>query len=169
MVINETNYLVPNGLGNSQIAVQLEEIIKAEQRMQEIVNVNNITAPGLLVVFNENWLTLNKTVARLTFEKNIASNCLKVAEAEAKLECTEEILQKKGHHKASADLREAFVRVNKAVQDAQLRFDEICFVLDILEGKKQAFYNAYCSVKKLLDTQRPLAPNYSGGNMPAPY
>jgi|WetSurMetagenome_2_1015567.scaffolds.fasta_scaffold61147_2 hypothetical protein len=166
--MTETNYLVPTGDGKSQIAIDLLEIAKAELRLQDVAIVNQHTAPELLSSFNDAWLKLNKNVATLTFQKNVADNANTIARATAKLSCTDEAIKARGHFKASADLREAFVELDEAVKATKERMDEIGFVLDVLRGKMQAFFNAYTSVKRLTDGKSLPPPTYGAGNQLTP-
>jgi len=161
--MDESNYLVPTGDGKGTIAINLESILIAEQRLRDVAIVNHQTAPELLASFNEAWLRLNKSVSHLTYEKNKAENFHKTSIADAKLNCTDDHLKKLGHSKASADLREAFVQKDPTVQTAKERLDEITYVLDVLKGKMQAFYNAYGSVKRLVDNKG-LPPAQYGDN-----
>jgi hypothetical protein len=166
---DETKYLIPSGDGNTNIAIDLVEIVKAEQRLVDVAIVNVHTAPEMLATFNSNWLKLNKSVAALTHHKNKADNCYKNAQADAKLECTEEKLAQLGHTKASADLRAAFVQKDPNVQKTKDRLDEISYVLEVLRGKMEAFYNAYSSVKRLVDGKSLPPENYGNVGRPAPF
>jgi hypothetical protein len=159
-------YTVPSRDGSNSIIIELEEIAKAEMRLADVATVNQQTAPELLATFNESWLKLNKTVTILTAEKNGAENDNKVARAEAKMNCTDDFIKQKGHSKASADLREAFVELDETVRKTKSRIDEISFVLDILKGKQQAFYNGWSSVKRLVDSRSLPVGNY--GSKPEP-
>jgi hypothetical protein len=154
-------YKVPTGDGLSTIIIELVEIAKAETRLSDVATVNQQTAPELLATFNDTWLKLNKTVTTLTAEKNSAENANRVARAEAKMNCTDEAIKARGHSKASADLREAMVELDVVVRQTKERMDEIGFVLDILKGKQQAFYNGWSSVKRLVDSRSLPVANYS--------
>jgi hypothetical protein len=162
----ETNYLVPTGDGKNKIVINIEEIVQAELRLQDVAIVNQFTAPEMLSTFNAVWLKLNRSVTQLTYQKNIADNHHKNAIADAKLACTEEALQKLGHTKASADLRAAFVQKDPTVQATKDRLDEISFILDTLRGKMEAFYNAYNSVKKLVTGPSLPGQHYGDANKP---
>jgi hypothetical protein len=163
---DQNKYLVPTGDGTNKIAIDLVEIIKAETRLQDVAIVNQFTAPELLSTFNDTWLKLNRSVTQLTYQKNIADNKYKDAMADAKLSCTEAYLQTLGHSKGSTDLRNAVVQTNPDVQSAKERLDEISFVLEVLRGKMQAFYNAYNSVKKLTDGRTLPGQRYGDVNRP---
>jgi hypothetical protein len=166
--IAETRYDIPTGDGRSKMSIDLVGIAIAEQRLQDVATVNQHTAPELLKVYNEAWLDLNKTVACLTREKNKAEAACTRASAEAKMKCTDAAIQAKGHSKASADLRKAFVDLDSDVVECKERVDEISFVLDIVKGKMQAFFNAYNSVKRLTEQRLP-PPSYSSSSSPRPY
>lgn len=162
-------YKVPTGDGKSFLQIELEEVAKAENRLQDVATVNQHTAPELLATFNDSWLKLNRSVTILMCEKNKAENSHKRARAEAKLSCTDEAIKAKGHSKASADLREAMVELDATVQQSKERLDEISVVLELLKGKQQAFYNAYNSVKKLVDTRALPERHYGDAGRPATY
>ena len=162
----QTTYMVPSGDGQNKIAIDIEEIVKAELRLPDVAIVNKFTAPELLSTFNNVWLKLNRSVTQLTYQKNVADNCHKNAMADAKLACTEAALQALGHTKASADLRAAFVQKDPIVQQTKDRLDEISFILDTLRGKMEAFYNAYNSVKKLVTDHTLPGQNYGDANKP---
>jgi hypothetical protein len=164
--MEETHYLVPTGDGTNKIAIDLVEIVKAEQRLCDVAIVNQHTAPEMLSTFNDIWLKLNRSVTQLTYQRNVAENCHKTAQATAKLNCTDEAIKALGHSKASADLREAFVQKDAEVQKTKDRLDEISFVLETLRGKMQAFYNAYNSVKKLTDGRNLPGQHYGDANRP---
>jgi hypothetical protein len=165
----ETQYLVPTGDGTKKIAIDIEGIVKAELRLPDVAIVNQFTAPELLSSFNSTWLELNRSVSQLTYQKNIAKNCHENAIADAKMACTDEALKALGHNKGSADLRAAFVQRDPQVQATKDRLDEISYVLEVLRGKMQAFYNAYNSVKKLVSEKGLPGQQYGDANRPAPY
>jgi hypothetical protein len=74
-----------------------------------------------------------------------------------------------GHNKGRADLRAAFVQRDPQVQATKDRLDEISYVLEVLRGKMQAFFNAYNSVKKLVSERGLPGQQYGDANRPAPY
>src|ERR1017187_10822689 len=167
--MEETHYLVPTGDGTNKIAIDLVEIVKAEQRLCDVAIVNQHTAPEMLSTFNDIWLKLNRSVTQLTYQKNVAKNGHKTAQATAKLNCTDEAIKALGHSKASADLRAAFVQRDAKVQATKDRLDEISFVLETLRGKMQAFYNAYNSVKKLVSDRGLPSQKYGDANRAVPF
>lgn len=169
MIESDTKFLLPSGDGNTQIAIDLEEIAKSEQRLKDVAIVNSFTAPEMLSTFNDIWLKLNKSVTLLTYQKNIADNSYRRNKAEAKLSCTDEAIRKRGHTKSSADLREAVVELDENVQRAKDRLDKLSFVLDILRGKQEAFLNAYNSVKRLTGGSSLPQRSYGDANRPEPY
>lgn len=168
VTLENTLIKVPAGDGNGEVIVNLAEIVKNEARLAEVATVTQITAPELLSTYNEVWLKLHRLTTRLTFERNKADNCLKRAKATAKLLCTDETLRVKGHTKSSADLREAIVELDPEVVAAKDRLDTIAVVLSMVEGKREAFYNAYNSVKKLTYYGQLPPAKYGDGNQPAP-
>ena len=61
------------------------------------------------------------------------------------------------------------VELDTTVQQSKERLDEISVILELLRGKQQAFYNAYNSVKKLVDNRTLPERHYGDGNRPATY
>ena len=159
-------YTLPSGDGTRQLSIDLADIIKQEVRLGEVATVNTETAAGLLSTYNEVWLKLNRSVTALTLEKNKAENFYKRSKAEAKLNCTDDAIRAKGHSKASADLREAMVELDTEVINSKDRYDHISAVLLVLQGKQEAFYNAYNSVKKLTSFGSLPPPRYNDANKP---
>ena len=162
-------YVLPSGDGTRQLSIDLANIIRQEVRLGEVATVNTETAAELLSTYNEVWLKLNRSVTALTLEKNKAENHYKRSKAVAKLNCTDEAVKAKGHSKASADLREAMVELDADVINSKDRYDHISAVLLVLQGKQEAFYNAYNSVKKLTSFGSLPPAKYNDGNRPKPY
>lgn len=150
-------YIVPRGDGvGDPLILDVAAVVRAESRLAEVAIVNAQNAAELLAVFNEHWLTLQRNVTVLTYEKNKAEDALRRCRAEVLLGCNDEKLRAQGHTKSSADLRDALVEVDPKVTGAQDRLNEIRAVLEFLRGKMQGFENAYNSVKKLVaGTQLP--------------
>lgn len=149
----EAKYIIPRGDGVGEpIILDISAVVKAESRLRDVAIVNTHNAAELLAVFNEHWLTLHRNVTQLTYERNRADDAAKRAFAEALLDCNDDAVKKRGHSKTSQDLREALATVNILVIAARDRLNEIKAVLDYLVGKRQAFENAYNSVKKLVST-----------------
>lgn len=161
-------YIVPRGDGTGDpIILDVAAVVKAESRLQEVAQVNVHTAAELLSTYNEHWLTLHKNVTMLTYERNRADDSVKRAYAEALLNCNDELIKKKGHSKASQDLREAVANLDPDYIRAKERLNEIKAVLEYMVGKRQAFENAYNSVKKLVATpQLPMQPPRYGADDP---
>jgi hypothetical protein len=161
---DQTTYLIPSGNGDGQIiGINIEEIVKAETRLQDVAIVNIHTAPELLATFNKAWLDLQKIVSLLTKEKLMADNAFSRARAEALLDCTTDYLKAKGHTKPSADLRNALMEIDPRVTQAKERLDEIRVILMYLSGKQEAFREGFSSIKKLVAAgQLPLAHHGNG-------
>lgn len=149
----EAKYIIPRGDGIGEpIILDISAVVRAESRLRDVAIVNSHNAAELLSVFNEHWLTLHRNVTQLTYERNKADDAAKRAYAEALLDCNDEAVKRRGHSKTSQDLREALATINLSVIAARDRLNEIKAVLDYLVGKRQAFENAYNSVKKLVST-----------------
>ncbi len=168
MDLIQTRYEVPSGDGQgAPIVLDIAAVVQAESRLQEVANVNAHNAAELLATYNDSWLQLNKSVVRLTYERNRAENTHKRTKALVLLDCNDEEMKKRGYTKSSQDIREALVETDPTVTAAKDRLDEIRAVLDYLVGKQKAFENAYTSVKKLVGTtQLPLRPLNDTGRQP---
>lgn len=164
--IEANTILVPKADGVGCIRIDLGEIAQAEARLMEVATVNQATAPELLATYNRVWLQLDRHVGSLTWQKNQAENYYKRSRAEAKLLCNDEVLRARGHSKTSADLREAIVELDPTVIQAKERLDVLEVVLSALKGKREAFLNAYNSVKKLTSYGTLPPPSYGDGNRP---
>lgn len=153
-------YIVPRGDGVGEpIILDMVRVASAQSRLQEVATVNLQNASELMSTFNEVWLELNRSVTMLTYERARAEDSLKVAHAESILDCSDEIIKKRGHAKSSEGLREAVADLDPRVRSAKERLNEIRAVYSYLDGKMQAFANAYTAVKKLVATmQLPTVP-----------
>lgn len=146
-------YIVPRGDGTGEpLILDVAAVVKAEARLADVAIVNTQNAAELLATFNDHWLTLQRNVTVLTYEKNKAEDTLRRTKAEALLDCNDEKLRARGHTKSSADLREALVELEPRVVAAYDRINEIRAVLEFMRGKMQGFENGYNSVKKLVAT-----------------
>lgn len=166
MVFDETNYLVPSVDKQNQIAVNIASIVKAESRLQEVAVVNAHKAPELLATFNQAWLELNRAVTMLTYERNRADAARKQAKAEAILCCNDEAILKRGHKKASADLREAVSELDPEYKRLSGTLNEQEALLSYLKGKQEAFRKGFQAVKELLDGGHLPREKYGDGNRP---
>lgn len=152
---SQGKYVVPSGKGvGPPLILDIISVVQAESRLQEVAFVNMHTAPELLSTFNKCWLDLDNSVTRLIYEKACAQDTHERLRSEALLNCTDESIKQRGHSKASADLREAMVSINPTVIEAKERLNEIVAVLNYLQSKKQAFENAFTSVKRLVSGQQ---------------
>ena len=165
MQTNLAIFSVPGGVLNEPpIELNVTAIVEKEQWLDDVARVNSHTAPELLTVFNRCWLDLDRVCVLLTDAKNKAKQAIETVECQLTLECTNEVLEAKGHSKASADLRRAWIGCNDKLLKAKERLIEISTVLDYMRGKQQAFKNGYDSVKKLINPQLPIDSN--PGKMP---
>lgn len=143
--------LCPKGDGSGEIQLDLGKLLKAESRLDEVAYITGAKAAELLSTFNTTWAEIQKTVVTLRREYIKAKSVTRGVRASILLNDAEEILKLKGL-KSSADLRDAVVECNAAYQEAQDREHNLASIVAFLEGKLQAFENAYTAVKKLLST-----------------
>jgi hypothetical protein len=168
--LEQTTYLVACiDEPTRKIGIDITELVKLENRLADVATVTIQKAPELLTTFNRAWLDLNRMISMLTFEKNKAENLLKRNRAEALLNCTEETLKAKGHHKGSADLRNAIADTDPSVIEAGDKLDEFKALLSFLLGKQEAFKEGYQSVKKIISVGQLPGQHYGNGNMPEPF
>lgn len=162
----QTQYLIPTGRGDGTIPLDVVKIVEAETRLAEVATVTAQQSNELLAFYNEIWLEIDKTVKRLTLEKNLAEHALSDALDEALLNCTDEEIEKRGHKRASADLRKAIANQSPMVKACRDRLLQITTVISYLAGKREAFYRAHGDVKNLRDGGNLSRLPLHGGNAP---
>lgn len=159
MDVTSTALECPRGDGRGNpIRIDLYKMIEAESRLAEVAFVTLDKAPELLSTFNKTWLDVQRTVVTLRSEYVKAKEAVRRRKAVMMLDYVEDILKAKGL-KSSADLREAVVDADEEYCQAKDREHQLASIISLLEGKMQAFENAYTAIKKLLSTvQLPAQP-----------
>lgn len=156
IIVTENEIVCPRG-GNDQepIIVNLREILKIENRIQEVQMVNSTKAPELLSSFTVGWKDLYKHIVLLIHEKNVASNMANRIRGRVLLDEIPEILKAKGLASSrsptgSEDLREAVLATHDEYQKSLEKVQHIACVIELLKSKARAIQMAYESVKKIL-------------------
>lgn len=168
--LSTDTYMVPAGDGAGPgYELRLADILAAESRLHEVAAVTLHKAPELMSTFNEMWLKLQRSAVILTYARSKAEVGVKRAKAQALLNCDEAAVKAHGHPKSSQDLREAVAELDPGLATARDRLDEIKAVLELVQGKMEAFANAYSAVKKLVATMQLPSQPLRDGNRPEPY
>lgn len=147
--VTEGTVTVPKGDGiGSALTINVKSILTSEGRLKDAAFANAHTAPELMAAFNKSWLDLGKILTAVNYERAMAQNRVSTSHAEAILNATNEELAKRGHPKASADLRKALADIDKAYLSAKECLDKIDAVRHFLSCKITAFENGFTAVKK---------------------
>jgi hypothetical protein len=142
--------IVPPGIkGGQPIIIDLEQILWAEKRQDEVATVNSSKAPELLATFNKQWLDLSRLVAQLTAERNKAEKELGKRRSVILLDLMNEKLAAKGVS-SSADNREAVILLDEEYIQLSDTLDQLVAILETMKGKMKSFDNAFTSVKRLV-------------------
>lgn len=142
--------VVPPGVaGGTPIVISLEEILRAEQRQDEVATVNSTRAPELLAEFTKQWLNLSRLVAQVTAERNRAEKELNKRKSIILVDLMPERLAQKGLS-SSADNREAIITLDDEYIKLGDTFDQISAILELLKGKLRSFDMAFTSVKRII-------------------
>lgn len=134
--------------GNTMI-IDLDDIAKAEARIQDIQCVTPSKAPELLSAFTIAWRDLDKLVVILSYQHVVATNKLKAARSRVLIDEVPAILKDKGLP-SSKDVRDAIVDRHQEVQDAAETVQQIHCILELIKGKKESIGMAYSSVKRIV-------------------
>jgi hypothetical protein len=151
--------LVPRGLPElSPLKFDLEGILKAESRIQEIATITVIKAPELMALFNKVYLDICNIISSVQFEFELSKKHADEVRAICLIDKVPSILKDKGLVSAkspsgSEDLREAVLSLDKDYSNARERVIQLKCTLTLLEGKKESIDRAYSSVKKVYSDQ----------------
>lgn len=151
--MSDTEIVCPAKKG--YVALNMTNIYRAEERIQEIAFVTQHKAPELLAMFNMVFLELTRHITRVKYEKVEAEKAAERVRAVILLDKVPGILEAKGLTSArspagSEDLRNAILSVDPEYSAAVDKCDQVNAVLGLLEGKLKGIEWAYSSVKKIL-------------------
>lgn len=150
MLDTSRSLVVPPGIAGQQpIIIDLEEILKAELRQEEVATVNHEKAPELLATFTKQWLDLSRLVSLLTAERNKSEKELNKRRSVILVDLMTERLTSKGLS-SSADNREAIILLDEEYIKLSDVFDQISAILELMKGKMKAMDMAYSSTKRLV-------------------
>ena len=135
--------------GQQPIIIDLEQILIAEKRQDEVAYVNSEKAPELLATFNKQWLELSRLVAELTSARNVAERELGKRRSVILLDLMNERLAVKGVS-SSADNREAVILLDEQYIKLSEIVDQIAAVLELMQGKRKAMDNSFTATKRII-------------------
>jgi len=150
--------------GLEPLVLEMFEIYRAEQRIDEIATVNAVRAPELLKTFNKAYKELRNYISVLELEYETALAERDRVRAVIVLDDAPRILKERGltttkNPSGSVDQREAIV----ALDERYKKINEIvmnlkCFI-SLFEGKKDSVEKAYTAVKRILPDNSFRRPN----------
>jgi len=155
----------PRGLpGLAPLELEMFEIIRAEQRIDEIAIVNAIRAPELLKTFNKAYLQLRQYISALEFEYETAVKYQGEVRATIILDDAPRVLRERNlvsekNPSGSVDQREAVVALDERFKKISEVVNSLKCFISLLEGKKDAIEKAYTSVKRILPDNSTRRPN----------
>jgi|SRR6202142_2287477 len=136
-------------VGQHPIIINLEQILIAEKRQDEVAYVNSEKAPELLATFNKQWLELSRIVAELTSARNVAERELGKRRSVILLDLMNERLAAKGVS-SSADNREAVILLDPEYIKLSEIIDQISAVLELMQGKRKGMDNSFTATKRII-------------------
>lgn len=143
--------IVPKPDSPSEMTLNLNKILRAEARADEIAIVTPQRAPELLSVFNRGYLDATNLFAKVKLEQARAEDDVAKIKADILLERAVTIIKAKGLT-SSADIRQAIVDSDPEYQTAKDRLACLDATVEYFKGKMKFLENAYTSVKKIMDT-----------------
>jgi len=155
----------PRGLpGLEPLVLEMFEIYRAEQRIDEVATVNALRAPELLKTFNKAYKELRKYISVLELEYETALAEQDRVKAVIVLDDAPKILRERGlttakNPSGSVDQRVAIVALDERYQKIHgIVINLKCFI-SLLEGKKDSIEKAYTAVKRILPDNSFRRPN----------
>lgn len=146
------------------IVIELEKILLAEIRQEEVATVTKETAPELLYFYNKEWLKLHMLATQLTAAKVKAEKELQKRRSVLLLDLIPQILSDKGVN-STADTREAAILLDSEYIQLSDVVDNITAATELVKGKLKGFENSFTAVKRLISDTSTLnqrSPNMSG-------
>lgn len=149
LIVTDTAIVYRQPSDGHPMEINLEEIAKAEARIQEIQTVTPTKAGELLAAFTVAWRDLDKLIVLLTYQHVVATTKLKEVRARILVDDVPGVLKEKGLP-SSKDVRDAIVDRNQEVQEAAETVHQIHCILELIKGKKEAMGMAFSSVKRIV-------------------
>ena len=149
LVVTDNAIVFRQASDGRPMEINLEEIAKAEARIQEIQTVTPTKAGELLAAFTVAWRDLDKLVVLLTYQHVVATNRLKEVRARILVDAVPGILKEKGLP-SSKDVRDAIVDRDPEAQEAAETVHQIHCILELIKGKREAIGMAFSSVKRIV-------------------
>ena len=150
MIETDECLIVPAAIGTEQpLVIELEKILLAERRQEEVAIVTKEKAPELLYFFNKEWLKLHALVTRLTSEKTKAEKELEKRKSVILLDEVTEILKNKGVS-STAETRKAVIELDEEYNKKEDILNQISAALELVKGKLKGFENSFSAVKRLI-------------------
>ena len=149
LTITPTSIVFKQATDGRSMEIDIEEISKAEARVQDIQCVTPSKAPELLAAFTMAWRDLDRLVVILSYQHVVAVNRLKEERSRVLVDEIPQIIKEKGLP-SSKDIRDAVLDRHPDVLAANEVVQQIHCILELIKGKKEAIGMAYSSVKRIV-------------------
>jgi hypothetical protein len=150
MQLTTTELIVPAGTSDRpDIVIDIQTILAAEVRQQEVQSLTPTKAPELLATFNHSWREIHALTVRLEAEKNKATKTADHRKGVLLLEVIPARL-KELNISSAADTRQAVIDTDTEYERLTDRVDQLEAAVALFKGKLKSFENAYTSVKKIM-------------------
>ncbi len=148
MFLDGTVLVYPRPDGN-EARLDLDKVLTAEARQQEVAFVNRGKAPELLRDFNVAWRDLHDIMLAVTRDALTADKAAELRKATLTVDSIPAILAEKKLTSNEAN-REALILLDEEYQRLRDIADQVHAVVMWLKGKLKGFENAFSSVKALV-------------------
>jgi hypothetical protein len=145
---DKKSMVVPRGTPDLKpMLLDMTDIYRAEDRLEEVKVVNPLTAPELRAFFNQTSNTATKYIAWIKYEILQANKNYKLAKAEVILDKSIELFKKykETGMKYNEDFREAIIAKDPACNELQEKINMLEAAKALLEAKVDTFVRAYFS------------------------
>lgn len=149
MLIKPDSITFPAHDGSRRIDLPMEQVARAEARMEEVQFVTGAKAPELLTALNRGWLYVSKLALVVNQHKLKAETATATRRAIVLLDVMPALLKERGI-RSSTEVRDAILIQDIEYATCMERENEIRAVLELLKLKAKGLENAFSSVKKII-------------------
>lgn len=150
-LLESTTLMIPRGRkGLPALQIDIKEISDVLKRVTELERLTIYSYPELITKINSALIQSTRLTAIIEIEYREAQNALEVAEAVARLEKAEGVLQQK-NVKSSADTRDAAVTLDPDVQEALQRRDALTALVEWSRHIRLSLERMYYSAKQIVE------------------
>jgi hypothetical protein len=163
--LEKDTLILPRGReqGFGPLVLNMKKVNEVFTKIPELQRATPITLGDLLVAFLLGMAELSRYIASVEMEVKDAKRELEKYRAIALLEKVEQVLADK-KIKSTADMREAALALDPAIQTASEKFDMLTAMSNFLYHKYSELLNSYHAAKKIAElwSKTPDGTNYGG-------